>query len=73
MFLTLFLSETVAFNTKTYKFHKLYCQWAKKCTVNCITIEKREVVKRGGIPCKVCGGESYGFLILVNSAEQKSD
>lgn len=49
-------AETVVFNTKTYKFHKLYCQWAKKCTVNCITIEKREVVKRGGIPCKVCGG-----------------
>lgn len=46
----------VMYNTKTHKFHKLDCPWAKKCTVNCIKIEKKEAVKRGGIPCKVCGG-----------------
>ncbi len=53
---TVVFAETVAFNTKTLKIHKLYCQWAQKCTVNCIQIEKKEAVKRGGVPCKVCGG-----------------
>ncbi len=49
-------AETVMFNTKTYKFHKPGCEWARKCTVNCIKIEKKEAVQRGGRPCKVCGG-----------------
>lgn len=49
-------AEVVSFNTKTLKFHKPGCQWAQKCTVNCIKIEKKEAVKRGGVPCKVCGG-----------------
>ena len=44
------------FNTQTLKYHKLDCQWAKKCTVNCIKIDKKEAIKRGGKPCKVCGG-----------------
>jgi len=49
-------AEMVMFNTQTLKYHKLNCQWAKKCTVNCIKIDKKEAVKRGGKPCKVCGG-----------------
>jgi len=49
-------AQTVAFNKETYKFHKLSCKWARKCTVNCINIEKKEAIKRGGVPCKVCGG-----------------
>ncbi|MBQ8476825.1 nuclease [bacterium] len=49
-------AETVMFNTQTLKFHKLTCKWAKKCTVNCIKIDRKEAIKRGGIPCKVCGG-----------------
>ena len=49
-------AETVVYNTKTYKYHKISCQYAKKCTVNCIQIDKKEAQKRGGIPCKVCGG-----------------
>ena len=48
--------EMVAFNTKTLKYHCLKCQWAVKCTQNCITIKKSEAIKRGGVPCKVCGG-----------------
>jgi len=64
-FLTLFtllimstpvLAEMVMFNTQTLKYHKLGCRWAKKCTLNCIKIDKKEAVKRGGKPCKVCGG-----------------
>ena len=50
------MAEMVMFNTQTLKYHKLDCQWAKKCTVNCIKIDKKEAIKRGGKPCKVCGG-----------------
>ena len=49
-------AEMVMFNAKTYKYHSLNCKWAKKCTVNCIKIDKKIAIKRGGVPCKVCGG-----------------
>ena len=49
-------AEKVAFNVETLKVHKLSCRWAKKCTENCVIIEKKEAYKKGGIPCKVCGG-----------------
>lgn len=50
------LAETVVYNTKTGKFHSVGCQWANKCTANCIKIDRKEAVQRGGVPCKVCGG-----------------
>lgn len=50
------MAQTVAFNVKTLKFHKLECPHAQRCTVNCIKIEKEKAKARGGIPCKVCGG-----------------
>lgn len=50
------VAETVVFNTKTLKYHKPGCQWAQKCTVNCIKTEKKDAKAKGGIPCKVCGG-----------------
>ena len=49
-------AEAVMFNTQTLKYHKLGCQWAKRCTVNCIKIDRKEAIKRGGRPCKDCGG-----------------
>ena len=49
-------AEKVFFNIKTHKYHKPDCIWAKRCTKNCIMIEKSEAIKHGGIPCKVCGG-----------------
>jgi hypothetical protein len=49
-------AEKVLFNTKTHKYHIQSCNYAIKCTVNCIKIEKQEAKARGGIPCKVCGG-----------------
>jgi len=49
-------AEMVMFNTKTNKYHSLNCQWAKKCTVNCIKVDKKDAIRQGGIPCKVCGG-----------------
>lgn len=48
------LAETVSFNVKSHKIHKLNCQYAN-CK-NCIKIERKEAIKRGGVPCKVCGG-----------------
>lgn len=50
------VAEMVLYNTKTGKFHNLNCKWAKQCTVNCIKIDRKEAIKRGGVPCKVCGG-----------------
>ena len=46
----------VAFNTKSLKYHCLICEWAHKCTRNCVTITRTEAIKRHGIACKVCGG-----------------
>ncbi len=48
--------EIVMFNIKSLKYHCPSCRWAIKCTKNCIRITKIEAIKRGGIPCKVCGG-----------------
>jgi len=52
--------ETVTFNTKTLKFHCSACTWAKKCTSNCIQIQKSEALRRGGVACKICGGTCQG-------------
>lgn len=46
-------AETVVF---TVKYHKPVCQWAKKCTLNCTNVDKKEAIKHDGKPCKVCGG-----------------
>lgn len=51
------MAELVMYNTKTGKYHGLSCPWAKKCTVNCIKIEKSEAIRRGAQPCKVCNGK----------------
>ena len=48
--------ETVAFNTKSYKYHCLTCSSAKACTRNCIDVPISEAEKRGGVPCERCGG-----------------
>jgi hypothetical protein len=48
--------EVVAFNTKSLKYHCLQREWAKKCTVNCVNVTRSEAIRRGGVPCKVCGG-----------------
>ena len=49
-------AQTVVFNWKTLKFHKPSCEWAQKCTKNCTKVDKKEAIKHGGKPCKVCGG-----------------
>lgn len=49
-------AETVVFNTKTLKYHKIGCRYASICTKNCIKIEKQQAKTKSGVPCKVCGG-----------------
>lgn len=55
--------ETVAFNTKSLKFHCLNCEWAVKCTVNCIEISRSEAITRGAYLARFAGeGASRGGL-----------
>ena len=49
-------SETVYFNVQNHKVHKMSCVSGQRCTKNCIVIKRAEAYRRGGIPCKVCGG-----------------
>jgi hypothetical protein len=48
--------EKVAFNVESRKYHCLSCRHAMSCTKNCIEITLSEAKRRGGVPCKVCGG-----------------
>jgi len=51
------LADVVVYNVKTGKIHSPGCQWAQKCTVNCVRMERAKALKSGGVPCKVCGGK----------------
>nr|DAZ24993.1 MAG TPA: Metal binding domain of Ada [Caudoviricetes sp.] len=46
----------VAYNQKSHIYHNVGCEWARKCTQNCIFIMKSQAINRGGQSCKVCGG-----------------
>ena len=61
--------EMVVFNTKSLKYHCSKCQYAVKCTKSCITIKKSEAIKRGGVPCKVCGGSCQKAAAVAPVAE----
>lgn len=49
--------DVVFFNTQTLKYHCPSCKWAKRCTRNCIKLPRKDAIRRGGVPCKVCDGE----------------
>jgi hypothetical protein len=49
--------ERVAFNVESRKYHCLTCRHALACTKSCIEISLSEAKRRGGVPCKVCGGK----------------
>lgn len=49
------IAYPVKYNKNSHIYHKHSCEWAKKCTKNCIHIDSSEA-KRRGRPCKVCGG-----------------
>lgn len=50
-------AETVTYNHKSGIYHKHSCKSAIKCTKNCLKIEKKDAIKNGGRPCKICGGQ----------------
>ena len=50
------IAYSVAYNKNSHIYHKHSCEWAIRCTKNCITIDSTEAKYRGGRPCKVCGG-----------------
>jgi len=66
--------DLVAFNTKSLKYHCLTCQWAQKCTQNCVTVTGSEAIKRGGVPCKVCGGAcKKGASVRVDLSQSEAN
>ena len=46
----------VVYNLSNAKLHTHNCEWAEKCTKNCIYIKKRNLKDIFFIPCVVCGG-----------------
>lgn len=46
----------VAYNVNTRIYHDRGCEWARKCTKNCVVIDHNDAIRRGGRPCKVCHG-----------------
>lgn len=46
----------VSFNRLSKIFHNPACEWAEKCTKNCITISRDKAISKNGTPCKVCKG-----------------
>ena len=65
--------QKVAFNVESRKYHCLTCRHAIACTKNCIEISLSEAKRRGGVPCKVCGGScSRQLSTVVDPAPNKS-
>ena len=50
------IAHSVVYNKNSRIYHDHSCDWAHKCTKNCINIDSAEAKRRGGRPCKVCGG-----------------
>ena len=48
--------NVVVYNLSNAKLHTHNCEWAEKCTKNCIYIKKRNLKDIFFIPCVICGG-----------------
>ena len=48
--------DVVVYNLSNGKLHTSDCEWAEKCTKNCIYLSKKSIKKMTYIPCLVCGG-----------------
>ncbi|MCQ2957715.1 MAG: hypothetical protein MJ180_02310 [Candidatus Gastranaerophilales bacterium] len=48
--------DIVVYNLSNGKLHLPDCEWAQKCTKNCIYIKKKDLKKMFFVPCIVCGG-----------------
>jgi hypothetical protein len=49
-------SDLVMFNQNSKKYHCPSCEWARKCTRNCVEITRAEAQRLGGVACKTCNG-----------------
>lgn len=47
--------DEVVFNTNSHIYHGKNCEWAMRCTVNCVKM-KRSRAAIIGRPCRVCNG-----------------
>ena len=52
-------SDTFVYNLSNSKLHTHDCEWAEKCTKNCIFLSKDEIKDLFYIPCLVCGGNIF--------------
>lgn len=50
-------SDLVMFNQQSKKYHCPSCEWARKCTRNCVEITRAEAIRLGGVACRTCGGK----------------
>ena len=48
--------NVIVYNISNGKLHLPDCEWAEKCTRNCIYLKKKELKKMFYVPCIVCGG-----------------
>lgn len=48
-------AETVLYNPNSCVYHKISCPHAKRCKCG-LKIDKKQAIKKGGRPCKTCGG-----------------
>lgn len=61
-------SDVIVYNLSNGKAHRHDCEWAEKCTKNCIYIEREKINDMFFIPCAVCG--AY-VLEPIENQEQK--
>lgn len=48
--------DVAVYNLSNGKLHTADCEWAEKCTKNCIYMKKEDLREMFYIPCLVCGG-----------------
>lgn len=47
------MKDPVLYNKKSGIYHEIDCEWARKCTYNCVYLERSEAMRLGR-QCKVC-------------------
>ena len=47
------MEDPVLFNRESRIYHEIDCEWARKCTKNCVYLERDEAISLGR-HCRVC-------------------
>ena len=55
-------SDVVVYNLSNAKLHTHDCEWALKCTKNCVLVDKKQIDEMFYIPCLVCGGKVFDHV-----------